>query len=94
MKLELAVPSPTHGGDGMRKCRKLVARSSVGSSERGRSGFIGGGGGGVRQLCGSPVMLPRGRGTFDDVASVEVEENPNVKLELGVSSPFPRTSHI
>ena len=84
MKVELTVPSPTHGGDGMSKSREEASPSRGWSSELGSSGRINSGDGGTGQLCDSLIVAPGCLGSFDFVAFQEVEEDPNVKLELGV----------
>ena len=92
MKVELAAPSPTPGGDGMRKRRGQAAPSSGRGSARGNSGLISSGGGDTRQLCESLVVIPGSLGTLGDVAFETVEQDSNVKLELGVCRPSPLTS--
>ncbi|CAM9663729.1 unnamed protein product [Sphacelaria rigidula] len=86
MKVELAVPSPTHGGGGIRRSCEQASPLSGRNSERGSRGLISSGGGGTERLCGSPVVVPRYLGTFDDAAFEEVQETSNVKLKLEVSS--------
>ena len=83
MKVELTVPSPTHGGDGMRESREQASPSRGWSSDCG-SGLISSGDGGTGQLCDSLMVVPGCLGSFDFVAFQEVEEDPNVKFELGV----------
>ena len=84
MKVELSVPSPTHGGDGMSKSREQASPSRGWSSECGSVGLISSGDVGAGRLCDSLVVVPGCLGSFDFVAFQEVEEDPNVKLELGV----------
>ncbi|CAM9673890.1 unnamed protein product [Sphacelaria rigidula] len=79
MKVELAVPSHTHAGDGVRRCREQDTSSSVGSSKR--TGW----------LSTSPAVVHGRMGVFDYVVFEEAGEDSNVKLELGVSTPSPRT---
>ena len=84
MKVELTVPSPTHGDDGMSKSREQASPSRDWSSEFGSGGLINSGDGGTGRLCDSLIVVPGCLGSFDFVAFQEVEEGPNVKLELGV----------
>ena len=92
MKIELAVPSPKDGGDRMRKSAEQASPSRGWSSERGSSRCIGNCGEGTGRLCDSLIVVPGCLGTFDYVALEKVEEDPNVKLELGVRCPAPPTS--
>ena len=93
MKVELAVPSPTDGGDGMRESRGQATSLCGWSSERGSDGLISTtSGGGTGRPCDSLLVVPGCRGTFDDVAFEKMEEISNVKFELGVCSPSPLTS--
>ncbi|CAM9421105.1 unnamed protein product [Sphacelaria rigidula] len=92
MKVELAVPSPTHGGDGTRMFQKRASPSSRWGSEGGGSGFTSSGCGGTGGGFGSPATVTRCLGTFDHVAFEVVEEDLDVKLELGVPGASPRAS--
>ncbi|CAM9788759.1 unnamed protein product [Sphacelaria rigidula] len=92
MKVELAVPSPAHGGDGTRMFHKQASPSSGWSSERGSSGVIGSDDSGTGWACGLLATVPGCLGTFDDETVGKVDEALNVKLELGVSSPIRGTS--
>lgn len=83
MKVELAVPPPTYGGDEM-KSREQAAHSSGWSSERDDGGFINRGGRGTGRLCDLLAGVPGCLGKFDYGALEELEKDPNVKLELGV----------
>ena len=84
MKIELAHPSPTDGGDRMRKSAEQASPSRGWSSERGSSGSISSGGGGAGRLCDSLVVVPECLGRTDDAAFEKVREDSDVKLELGV----------
>ncbi|CAM9887986.1 unnamed protein product [Sphacelaria rigidula] len=89
MEVKLAVRSATHGGDTGREGREQPGRSIDWTNEGRRSSVFGSGSISSGRLCGSPAMA-RGRlGTFH-VDFEQVEENSNVKLELGVSSRPPR----
>ncbi|CAM9293047.1 unnamed protein product [Sphacelaria rigidula] len=92
MKVEMAVPSPTHSGDGMRGCRKLAASSSSRRSVRGGSGLVSSGGESDGQTCSSLAVVPGRLGEVDDAAFGVAKEDSNVKLELGVSSANPPAS--
>ena len=83
MKVELAVPSPPHGHDEMRESRGQAATSSGWGSQRGGSELVSSGGGNTGRLCDSLGVIPERLGNFDDVASEKVEEDSNVKVELG-----------
>ena len=84
MKVELTAPFPTHGGDRVRRSREQASPSRGWSSDCGGSGLISSGNGGTGRLCDSLIVAPGCLGSFDFVAFKEVEEDPNVKLELGV----------
>ncbi|CAM9634642.1 unnamed protein product [Sphacelaria rigidula] len=86
MKVEVAVPSPTHSGDGMRECRKLVGSLSSWTSARGCSGFVSSDGESTGRICSSPAVVTGRLGELDDVAFEEAKKDSSVKLEPGVSS--------
>ncbi|CAM9176312.1 unnamed protein product [Sphacelaria rigidula] len=92
MKVELAMPPPTHGGDGVREYREHAAPSSGWSSSRVDGGFMVRGGVSTGLLCGPLAVIPGCLGTCSVVDFEEAEENPNPKLELEMSTSFPRTS--
>ncbi|CAM9441666.1 unnamed protein product [Sphacelaria rigidula] len=93
MKVELTVSSPIHGGDGTRMFQKQASPSS-GWGSKDDSGFTSAACGGTGWGCGSPATVTRCLCTFDGMALEEVEEDSNVKLELGVPGASPPTSDI
>ncbi|CAM9639367.1 unnamed protein product [Sphacelaria rigidula] len=89
MKVEVAVPSPTHSSDEMSECREFADSSSRWTSARGGRGFVSSDGESRGRTCSSPIVVPGHLGELDDVAFEEARKDPNVKFELGVSSAYP-----
>ncbi|CAM9356643.1 unnamed protein product, partial [Sphacelaria rigidula] len=58
LKVEMTGLSPTHDGDGVRKCREQAVRSIGRTSERGCGGFTSSGGGSTGLLWGSLQVIP------------------------------------
>lgn len=77
MKVELAVPPPTHP---VRQCREQAASSSGWSGKRGDVDFVSSGPGSIGRLCTSPAV-PGRMGGFDFSVSEDTEEDSNVKSE-------------
>ncbi|CAM9522436.1 unnamed protein product [Sphacelaria rigidula] len=87
VRVEVAAPSPTHGGAGMGQCSKHTApsrgwssagaKSSSSSSSRGVN---------AGRLYASPAVVCGSVGGFVGAESVETSEGSSVKFDLGVAS--------